>query len=206
LRIVIVGHGWFAAQVLEDRLVLGDNVLVALPPTEADRLATVASTSGIRVMPAPRWVGAECIPTGTDVILAAHAHAYIGADARKKARYGALGYHPSLLPRHRGIDAVRWTLRAGDAIAGGTVFWLDDGMDTGKIAAQEFCFVLPGDDAATLWRRDLAPLGLRLFRQTLELLNHGIVTARPQLEAAATLAPLVRKPWEKEPASKPFFG
>lgn len=201
MRLVIVGHGWIAAQLLKDRLLLGDKVLAVLPPTEADRLAEAACAFGIRVTPAPRRVGADCIPDGTDVILAAHAHATIGADARMQARYGALGYHPSLLPRHRGMDAVRWTLRAGDAIAGGTTYWLDDGMDTGPIAAQEFCFVLPGDDAATLWRRDLAPLGLRLFRQTLELLSRGIVMARPQLEAAATLAPRLLDPSEIEPTT-----
>ncbi|MCL1861733.1 MAG: methionyl-tRNA formyltransferase [Proteobacteria bacterium] len=201
MRIVIAGHGWFAAKLLVERLHLGDKVLAVLPPTQIDRLAAVASSSGIRVTPAPSRVGADCIPEGTDVILAAHAHAYIGADARRKAQYGALGYHPSLLPRHRGMDAVRWTLRAGDAIAGGTLYWLDDGMDTGPIAAQDFCFVLPGDDAATLWRRDLAPLGLRLFRQTLELLNLGVVTARPQLEAAATLAPRLLDPSEIEPTT-----
>jgi methionyl-tRNA formyltransferase len=104
-------------------------------------------------------------------------------------RYGALGYHPSLLPRHRGRDSVRWTIHTGDRIAGGTVYWLDDGADTGPIAAQDWCHVLPGDDAHTLWRRDLAPMGLRLLGRVLSELDAGVVTAVPQVAAAATWGP-----------------
>lgn len=33
-----------------------------------------------------------------DLILAAHAHAFITSEARTKTRLGALGYHPSLVP------------------------------------------------------------------------------------------------------------
>lgn len=44
-------------------------------------------------------------------------------------------------------------------IAGGAVYWMDDGADTGNIAAQDWCHVFPTDDARTLWRRDLAPDG-----------------------------------------------
>ena len=42
-----------------------------------------------------------------------------------------LNIHPSLLPRHRGIAAVEWTIREGDAIAGGTVYHLSDRLDAG---------------------------------------------------------------------------
>ncbi|MDR1423486.1 MAG: hypothetical protein LBI92_02600 [Azoarcus sp.] len=76
-----------------------------------------------------------------------------------------------------------------DPIAGGTVFWLDDGVDTGPIAAQGWCHVLPTDDAATLWRRDLAPMGLRLMATALADIDQGIVTAVAQTEAAATWEP-----------------
>ena len=40
----------------------------------------------------------------------------------------------------------------GDAITGGTVYWMDDGADTGPIAAQDWCHIQPGDDAKKLWR------------------------------------------------------
>lgn len=107
------------------------------------------------------------MPPGADLILCAHAHAYISRGARERTRLGALGYHPSLLPRHRGRDAVEQTILSGDAVAGGTVYWLDDGWDTGAPIVQARCPVRPGDDAATLWRRDLAPMGVHLIGQVL---------------------------------------
>jgi len=79
-----------------------------------------------------RWA----LPGGVDLILYAHSHDFIGAATRGKTRLGAMGYHPSLLPLHRGRDAVCWTLRMGDKVAGGSVYWLTDVVDGGPIAAQ----------------------------------------------------------------------
>ena len=35
-------------------------------------------------------------------------------------------YHPSILPRHRGANAIAWTLIEGDSKAGLSIFWADD--------------------------------------------------------------------------------
>jgi methionyl-tRNA formyltransferase len=188
MRLVIIGQQWLGAEVLALCLRRGDDVAKVLAP-DNDRLHTAARQACVPFNACPRRVEAAHIPPGVDLILAAHAHAFIAADARQAARYGALGYHPSLLPRHRGRDAVRWTIHMRDAIAGGTVYWMDDGADTGPIAAQDWRHVLPGDDAQTLWRRDLAPMGLRLLGQVLDNLDNGIVTAISQEDATATWEP-----------------
>ena len=74
------------------------------------------------------------IPDETDVIIAAHSHHFISTKARSKVKY-AFGYHPSLLPRHRGKDAVKWTIRFGDAVV---LFPMEDGEPTGRISGQGF--------------------------------------------------------------------
>jgi len=193
MRIVIVGQAWFGAEALRMCLRRGDQVEKVLAPASAgeeyDRLYAAAQQAGVPAEHCGRRVTAADIPAGVDLILAAHAHAFIDSVARAAARLGALGYHPSLLPRHRGRDAVRWTIHMGDAIAGGTVYWMDDGADTGPIARQGWCHVLPGEAPAELWRRALAPMGLRLLEETLAALDQGHVTATPQLEACATWEP-----------------
>ncbi len=68
---------------------------------------------------------------GTDLIVTAHSHARVSHDALKVAKHGGIGYHPSLLPRHRGIAAVEWTIKEGDPIAGGTIYHLSDRLDAG---------------------------------------------------------------------------
>lgn len=111
------------------------------------------------------------------------------AQTRSRAELGALGYHPSLLPRHRGRSAIEWAVRFGEAVTGGTVFWLNDTVDGGPIAGQEFCHVQPGDDARELWARELAPTGLRLFERVFDELERGVVRAVPQDTALATWEP-----------------
>jgi methionyl-tRNA formyltransferase len=192
MRIVIVGQKWLGAAALELCLRRGDQILnVVTPgaePGECDRLYAAAQQAGIPVTTARR-VAAAHIPAGTDLILSAHGHAYVTAAARAVSRHGALGYHPSLLPRHRGRDAVRWAIQMRDTITGGTLYWMDDGADTGPIAAQDWCHVRPTDTPASLWRRDLAPMGLRLIGRALADLDRGVVTALPQNEACATWEP-----------------
>ena len=65
-------------------------------------------------------------------------------------KYPTVNIHPSLLPSFRGKDAVPQALDAGVKIAGCTVHWVDEGMDTGKIIAQKSCAVYEDDNEHTL--------------------------------------------------------
>jgi methionyl-tRNA formyltransferase len=157
-----------------------------------DRLAAAARAAGIEVVVQadPKLVVASEIAQGTDLIVTAHSHARISRPALAAAKLGGIGYHPSLLPRHRGIAAVEWTIREGDPIAGGTVYHLADRMDAGAIAAQEWCFVRKGETARELWERALAPLGQKLLAEVIDYAKaNSALPAKPQDEQFATKAP-----------------
>ena len=64
-----------------------------------------------------------------------------------------INIHPSLLPKHRGLRAWEQALTAGDSVAGCTVHYVDEGVDTGDIIAQAEVDVLPGDTAESLHAR-----------------------------------------------------
>ena len=64
-----------------------------------------------------------------------------------------INIHPSLLPRHRGLRAWEQALAAGDRVAGCTVHYVDEGVDTGEIIAQAEVDVLPGDNPESLHAR-----------------------------------------------------
>ena len=191
MKIALVGSRWFGAQTFRLLAEKGHDISV-LGLTEDDQLTVAARAADVpvTVLGRPRRVVGADIPGEVDVIVAAHAHSFITAEARAKARLAAIGYHPSLLPRHRGIAAVEWTMKCRDAIAGGSIYHLSETMDGGAIAAQEWCFVYPDDDAASLWRRALAPMGLRLLVKVVDqIAERGFADAAPQDEKAATAAP-----------------
>jgi methionyl-tRNA formyltransferase len=192
LKITLVGSRFFGGAVLDQLVSLDVQLLQVLAPAADDRLALRAQALGLptRIQQDAKRVPAAEIADGTELIVAAHTHARVAADAVAKARLGGIGYHPSLLPRHRGIAAVEWTVKCGDPIAGGSIYHLAERMDAGAIAAQDWCFVKPGETARELWERALAPLGIRLLTQVVSQVSaSGRLPAQPQDEQFATLAP-----------------
>jgi methionyl-tRNA formyltransferase len=124
MKCALVGSRYFGATVFEAlRKEAGVEFTVVVVPASDDRLALAAQAAGVpvHVLADKKLVPGEAIPVGTDLIVAAHTHARVSNEALARSRLGGVGYHPSLLPRHRGIAAVEWTILEGDAIAGGSV-------------------------------------------------------------------------------------
>ena len=66
-----------------------------------------------------------------------------------------LNIHPSLLPRHKGLDTHRRAIEAGDGEHGCSVHHVTAGMDEGPVIAQARLPVLPEDTPGTLAERVL---------------------------------------------------
>ena len=67
-----------------------------------------------------------------------------------------LNIHPSLLPRHRGLDTHARALAAGDVDHGCTVHEVTPALDDGPILGQARLRIEPGESAGALARRVLA--------------------------------------------------
>ena len=67
-----------------------------------------------------------------------------------------LNIHPSLLPAFPGLHAQRQALAHGVRVAGCTVHFVDEGLDSGPIVVQRAVPVLDGDDEDALSSRILA--------------------------------------------------
>ena len=80
-----------------------------------------------------------------------------------------LNVHPSLLPAFPGLHPQRQALECGVRVAGATVHFVDEGVDTGPIVLQSAVTVQPDDTEETLSARILAeehriyPEAIRLF-------------------------------------------
>jgi glycine cleavage system regulatory protein len=196
MKCTIVGSRYFGASVLEAFRADGIEIAGVVAPSADDRLAVAGRAAGLPTVmhENPRLVEGSSIPEDTGLIVAAHTHARVSDEALARSRLGGVGYHPSLLPRHRGIAAVEWTILEGDPIAGGSVYHLSHGWDAGAIAAQDWCFVKKGENARELWERALVPMGLALLlRVAHHATEHGELPASAQNEQFATRAPIIRR-------------
>ena len=90
------------------------------------------------------------------------------------SHYPAINIHPSLLPKHKGKYAIKDTLSNMDSKSGCTIHWVDQGIDTGKIIAQQEVPVKPNDTELTL-RNRIHKEELILYPQIIEkIANTGL--------------------------------
>ncbi len=105
---------------------------------------------------------------------------------------GNINLHASLLPKYRGAGPVQWAIARGESVTGVTTMRIDAGLDTGDILLQKELPIALEETAETL-AFQLAALGADLMVETLHGLQAGTISPRPQDNADASLAPLLKK-------------
>ncbi|MEA2689063.1 MAG: methionyl-tRNA formyltransferase [Candidatus Eremiobacteraeota bacterium] len=128
-----------------------------------------------------------------DVLLLANYTRILKEADRARPRAGALCFHPSPLPKHRGRDAVYWTVKMGDPTCGVSWFWIDDGIDTGDIAGTVE-IARPDARPRELYEETLVPLGEMLLDTLLGQFKRGMFSQFPQDERLASYEPPRPKP------------
>lgn len=123
-----------------------------------------------------------------DLIVSWYYTRLIPADWLRTAAQGALGVHPSLLPRHRGPNPFFWAIDSGDAVTGVSVHRLEEQYDRGAVLATRQVRIAERD--AWQLARALDRPSLQLLRETLSQMEQGhLLAATPQDEALASWAP-----------------
>jgi methionyl-tRNA formyltransferase len=105
-------------------------------------------------------------------------------------RRGCLNVHFSLLPKYRGAAPVNWAIVRGESTSGVTTMLMDEGLDTGPVILQRATPIGDEETAPELLER-LSHLGAELLGETLSQLDS--VVPRPQVEAEATHAPILKR-------------
>lgn len=71
---------------------------------------------------------------------------------------GAIGYHPAPLPHLRGRAVIPWTILLDQKVTAGSLFWIDEGVDSGPLAAQHYFHLAAGETAQSLYDRHMVAL------------------------------------------------
>ena len=163
--------------------------LEVLPtPVKAAALAL-----GLKVLqPAkPSEIAAMLTSLGADFGVVVAYGRILKPDALASTRLGLLNAHFSLLPKYRGAAPVQWSLVRGEKQTGVSLFWLDEGMDTGPVQAMLETQIQDDEDAPALLAR-LTELGVGVLETVLSDLEAGKIVRRAQ-EGAPTIAPLIKR-------------
>nr|XP_040030937.1 mitochondrial 10-formyltetrahydrofolate dehydrogenase [Gasterosteus aculeatus aculeatus] len=216
LNLAIIGQSLFGQEVYINLRRQGHKVVgvFTVPDKDgkADPLAVAAEKDGTPVFKFPRWrVKGKPIPevveaykaVGADLNVMPFCSQFIPMNVIDDPKHGSIIYHPSLLPLHRGASAINWTLIHGDKKAGFTVFWADEGLDTGPILLQRECAVEPNDTVDTLYNRFLFSEGIKAMVESVQLIADGKAPRIPQTEEGASYEGIQKKSNSKVNLAQP---
>jgi methionyl-tRNA formyltransferase len=121
-----------------------------------------------------------------DLCVMAYVTLFIPEDMLNLPTHGTIQYHPSLLPRHRGPSSINWPIIWGETKTGLTIFWPDNGLDTGPILLQKEVEILDTDTLGSLYFDRLYPLGVTAMLEAVDLVRAGQAPKIVQDDTQAT--------------------
>jgi methionyl-tRNA formyltransferase len=198
MRILLIGQAAFGAKVLESLLERSENIVAVYTPPDRpggrpDPLKEAAVSEGITVIQPAAYkdeqVFTEYKSLQPDLTVMAFVNDIIPAHFFEVPTYGAINYHPSILPRHRGASAINWAVIMGDTQTGLSIFWPDGGIDTGQILLQKKVAINKDDTTGSLYFNHLFPMGVEAILESIDLIKAGKAPTLPQDEALATYEP-----------------
>jgi methionyl-tRNA formyltransferase len=198
MRIVVHGQQAFGKSVLEALLERGENVIAVycapepaqggarMDPLKEAALAhnlPVYQPRSFRNKPA---VWQEFAQLKADLCVMAYVTLFVPEEMLNLPAYGTIQYHPSLLPRHRGPSSINWPIIWGETRTGLSIFWPDNGLDTGPILLQKEVEILDTDTLGSLYFDRLYPLGVTALLEAVELVRASKAPKIPQDDTQAT--------------------
>jgi methionyl-tRNA formyltransferase len=101
-------------------------------------------------------------------------------------RLGTIGVHPSFLPKYRGASPFQTALLEGESETGVTLYFLDEGVDSGPVLARSNPVAVTGDDTFWSLAEKLVEAAADVFIETVPKFLDGKLKPQPQDESQAT--------------------
>jgi methionyl-tRNA formyltransferase len=196
MRIVVFGQAAFGLDVFNALREAGEEIVGVSTPRQGSRpdpLFEAATEAGIPVIETPDLRKDEPFQRYLDWKPDLLIFAFVTDIVRKRvldaATHGAIQYHPSLLPKHRGRAAMNWPIISGSTKTGITIFWVDEGIDTGPILAQQEFEIEPQESMGSLYFNKLYPAGVQALADAVRMVREGTAQRIEQDHSEATYEP-----------------
>lgn len=182
MRIVVHGQQAFGKSVLEALLERGEEIIAVYcaPEKEGQRIDPLKEAAMAQDLPIhqpksykDKDVQAEFAALNADLCVMAYVTLFVPDEVLNAPKLGTIQYHPSLLPRHRGPSSINWPIIQGATKTGLTIFWPDNGLDTGPVLLQKEVAIEDTDTLGSIYFNHLYPLGVEAMIEAVDLVRDG---------------------------------
>eukprot|EP00054_Salpingoeca_dolichothecata_P031613 m.264078 g.264078 ORF g.264078 m.264078 type:complete len:945 (+) comp27460_c0_seq1:139-2973(+) len=205
LKIAIIGQEQFGASVYRRLRRDGHEIVgVFTKPDKGkkkDPLAAAALEDGVQLIQPKSWqrkgvvnesVFEEYASLGADLNVMAYVSQLIPTRVLEHPPMRTIQYHPSVLPKRRGRSAINQSIVNGDDVIGLSIFYPDEGLDTGPLLLQRARPLKPNDTVMTAYQDFLFPEGIEAISTAVKMVAANMAPSFPQDHSAATY----EGPWE----------
>ena len=212
MRIIVNGQQAFGKAVLDALLERGEDVVAVYCAPEkegarADPLREAAEEMGLPLFQPPSYkkteVWDQLRELKPDLSVMAFVTLFIPEEFLNMPTHGTIQYHPSLLPLHRGPSSINWPIIQGSKKTGLSIFWPDNGLDTGPILLQKEVEITGDDTLGTVYFDKLFQLGVDAMLEGVDLVKAGNAPKIVQDETNATYESWCKKEDAEIDWSKP---
>jgi len=195
MRIVVHGQQAFGKAVLEALLKRGENIIAVYvapekPGAKADPLKEAALAANLPVHQPSSYkdpkVWEEFKALKPDLQVMAFVTLFVPEEFLNIPTHGSIQYHPSLLPAYRGASAINWPIIKGEKETGLSIFWPDNGLDTGDVLIQKKTPISDTDTLGSVYFDRLFPMGVEAMLEAVDLVKSGKAPRIKQDHAKAT--------------------
>ncbi len=177
MKLLYFGKGIRGIKCLEALVENGrrDEIIgVVTSPGMMDEMAQKAKEMGFQILQPEKVNGEKCIKEinslNPDIFILAGYSSILKKKILSIPLMGAINLHGGKLPEYRGVAPINWQIINGEAMGGCAILFVDEGIDTGDIIAQEHYDITMEDTAATV------------LEKTLELFPSMLVNALDKIE------------------------
>ena len=182
MKLIVHGQQAFGKSVLEALLARGEmisrvNCAPDIDGGRPDRVKVFAQDQGLPVYQPKSYkdptVWDQIRSLEADLCVMAYVTLMVPEEALNAPRLGSIQYHPSLLPMHKGPSSINWPIINGENKTGLSIFWPDNGLDTGPILLQKDVVIDPDDTLGSLYFNHLFPMGVDAILEAVDLVRDG---------------------------------